>query len=94
MLESWHIMSLSIADLTELRDTAKVAYLIALKGKNYGLSTAGTTRSFTRQEIDKLRADFEYWDRRIDELNSGTGMKMRYGLPLEARERRRRNDLP
>jgi len=78
-------MSFTVTELTELRDDAKAAYLIALKGQSYGVSTAGTNRSFTRQQVNQLRLELENWDRKLDQANSGTGMKVRYGLPLNTR---------
>lgn len=80
-------MSLSIAELTTLRDTAQEALLVAMKGSSYGLSTAGTNRSFTRQSIVELKTQLEYWDRRLTQAQSGTGLKVRYGKPLDTRKR-------
>lgn len=80
-------MSISLADATELKNLAFTAYKSALAGKQYSISTGGTSRSFSRQEIDKLRSDYLYWSDEVSRIESGTGIKVRYGVPLDARNR-------
>lgn len=73
---------MSIADITELRDAAKKAWLIAVNGASYGVSTSGTNRNFTRQNLSELKSQLDYWDRRLDQISNNTGMKIRYGKSL------------
>ncbi|HEY2454134.1 MAG TPA: hypothetical protein VGI71_16205 [Scandinavium sp.] len=49
-----------ITEIKIMRDRAEKAYLDALEAKS--LSMNG--RNLTRQDIDKLKTQFDYWDRR------------------------------
>lgn len=49
-----------ITEIKRMRDRAEKAYLDALEAKS--LSMNG--RNLTRQDIDTLKTQFDYWDRR------------------------------
>ncbi|MBL5919762.1 hypothetical protein I7V28_01260 [Lelliottia amnigena] len=55
-----------ITEIKVMRDRAEKAYLNALDGKS--LSMNG--RNLTRQDIDKLKEQFDYWDRRYRKARS------------------------
>jgi hypothetical protein len=60
---------MTIDEIKALRDAAYQAYLEAMQAKS--LSFGGVNnRSITNQDLDKLRAEFERWDR---ELNRRSG---------------------
>jgi hypothetical protein len=59
-----------ITEIKRMRDRAEKAYLDALEAKS--LSMNG--RNLTRQDIDKLKEQFDYWDRRYRKVRAkGSG---------------------
>jgi hypothetical protein len=60
-------MTLAIAEAN--RDIALKAYTAALEGASYSINTGGTSRSLSRQQIDKLRHEYEYWLLKVSELS-------------------------
>ncbi len=62
---------------------AKTAYISALGGDTYTISTGGSSRSFKRQSIKELKEQMEYWASEVDRLSlTDTGMKIRHGFAI------------
>lgn len=75
--------AITLEEATEFYTAAKTAYLKALEGENYSISTGGSSRSFKRQTIEKLRADMEYWAAECSRLSQADpSIKVRYGYPI------------
>ena len=76
---------ITLAVATANYNAAAKAYQKALEGKSYSISAGGSTRSFGRQDIKELKAQMEYWAAEVERLSSSnTGIKIRYGFPIDA----------
>jgi len=47
------------------------------QGQSYSLGG----RSLTRANAAEIRANIEFWDRKVVRLSSGSGIRVRYGAP-------------
>jgi hypothetical protein len=70
---------MTVAEATLIRTEILTAYRASLAGKSYTINTGGTSRSFTRNDSDKLRKELEYWDGIIADL-SGTRKRVFIGV--------------
>ena len=72
---------MTLAELIELRDAARSAYLAALKAAGYTVNLGGgSSRTVSRQAVEKLKGDFLFWQREVEDKESGqTGIRVRYG---------------
>ncbi|MBA3175189.1 hypothetical protein CBX59_001900 [Salmonella enterica] len=60
---------MNIEEIKVARDRAFAAYQDALEAQSLGMKG----RTLTRQSISALRAEFEYWDKRLAAATSGGG---------------------
>lgn len=69
-------MTLAIA--TDNRDRAKAAYLSALDAFSYTLNTGGSSRTVTKNAVDKMRDEYLYWEIEVERL-SGLHKRIKFG---------------
>lgn len=70
---------MTLAQAIEIRDEVLANYRKALKGKSYNLSGGATAHSYTRQDVDKLRAELNHWNSEVKRLSGGTS-RFRVGV--------------
>jgi len=71
---------MSLSEAIIIRDEALAAYRAALSGKSYSINTGGTSRNYTRQEVDKLLENYQYWQGEVQRLQGGR-KKVFVGVP-------------
>lgn len=70
---------ITLTQAEENLDAAQAAYQKALRSKSYSV---GSSRSQVNHDIDKLRAEVQYWDGEVRRLARGTsGIRIRGGTP-------------
>lgn len=70
---------MTIVEIDDIITDLKAAYKASLSGKSYTISTAGNSRSLTRNDSDKLRAELQYWEtERARLVNNTTGIPMKF----------------
>jgi hypothetical protein len=72
---------MTVAEITEFRDAAKVAYLNAMNSKSYGVNSGGASRNITKQDIDKLKKEYLDWDKKLS-VATGKSRRIKYAVPL------------
>lgn len=74
---------MTVEEITLARDTAKAAYLAALQGKSYTINLGGTSRSVTRNDAEFLRKEWQMWEQRLSQAQTGrTGIPTRFITPV------------
>jgi len=72
----------TIAELTEIRDTLKTAYLAAISGKSYSLNLGGTSRTIGRQDIKELRSQLRAAEVDLQQAQAGRGIPTKFIAPV------------
>jgi hypothetical protein len=70
---------MTIAELTELRDAWKAAYIATAGGVSYTINTGGTSRSLTRADATTCRTEYQYWQNQLDIANGET-RRVKFGV--------------
>ena len=68
---------MTLAEATAAALAAKTAYFEALKSSKYTYEMGGSKRSLERQDPEKLKKDWIYWQGEVDRL-SGNSSPMGY----------------
>jgi len=77
-------MAFTVTEISEIRADLLVAYRAVIKGKSYTISTGASSRTFTRNDIDMLKKELQYWDQELDRANAGAkGLPTRLGTPIK-----------
>lgn len=71
---------MTLAELKQIRDDALSAYRKALQARQYNIDSGGARRSLQRQDLDRLRAEWEFWSAKVDE-KEGRTRRVRYVVP-------------
>ena len=72
---------MTLAEKIVIRDRALAAYQKALDGANYSVSSGGGSRSYQRQDLQKLRAEYEYWQAEVAKEENGNTRDIRFIVP-------------
>ncbi len=67
---------MTLLEAQALRTAAYSAYMEALKSEEYEFSDGGMKRKLKRQDIEKLKADFLYWDSEVKRIESSKNRVM------------------
>ena len=71
---------MTLSEAINIRDDALTAYREALKSESYGINTGGTSRNIKKQQIDKLRSEYQFWQAEVDRLQ-GSRRRVYVGVP-------------
>lgn len=70
----------------EQAETQLAAWLAAdqatARGQSYQIDTAGGRRSMTRADAIEIRKNIVYWNRMVNSLSRGGGLRVRFGVPV------------
>lgn len=73
---------MTLAEKQEFRDAYKAAYLATASGKEYTLSTGGTSRTVKREDSEKMRQEYLFWDGEVTKAEAGnSGIKTKFITP-------------
>ena len=64
--------------LTSYRDELQKAIPAAVQGKSYTISSGGTSRTFTRNDLKVLRDELDETNSRINQIK-GLGSRIKFG---------------
>ncbi len=77
-------MAFTLSEATEFYTLWKDAYIALAAGKSYTISTGGTNRSLTRQDLPNVKAEMQYWKNQIDKINNNqSGIKKKFSTPID-----------
>lgn len=72
---------MTLAEIDSTIAIIKTAYAAVLSGKAYTLSTGGTSRSVTRQDMGALRDELRYWEAERARVAGTGGRRFAFGTP-------------
>lgn len=71
---------MTLAEIGTLRSEALAAYQTALKAASYTINSGNSQRSITRQKLNELRENYEYWNSMYLE-ESGESRRVKFITP-------------
>ena len=72
-----------LTEATEQRERWKKAYNALSSGKSYSLSTGGSSRALTRQDLAMTREQYFFWAQECQKITAGLqGINMKMITPI------------
>lgn len=75
----------TLAEAQDMLAKCKVAYENALNGQGYTYMNGGSSRTVTRQRIETLKAELNYWQGVVNRLDGTTPSRTKMVIPRDVR---------
>lgn len=70
---------MTVSEIDDILAALKIALISAIKGKSYTINTGGTSRSYSRNDIQQLKTEIQYWENQKEKNeNSSRGIPTKF----------------